>query len=204
MYIKYYEDVSLSSSFRSSDSFFSLSMCACAELKHVADTSESWVPMHNQRSSCDTASTPANLEDESMISTRGYRCVVLEAGYIARKNKNLNLRIFFFFRFFLILLVTSAAHEGQNQLRPKSILSQQVEGIPSEVKSESELWKREAKIVPFAQFFSSFYLAAMAQYDLTSVIAPYLDRHLVLPLLEHLQKTKVGSAVIQFSTFSLA
>jgi translation initiation factor 3 subunit E len=29
----------------------------------------------------------------------------------------------------------------------------------------------------------------MAEYDLTKTIIPYLDRHLVLPLLAHLQET---------------
>jgi hypothetical protein len=33
---------------------------------------------------------------------------------------------------------------------------------------------------------------ALAQFDLTFRVAPYLDRHLVLPLLEHVQKIKVG------------
>ncbi len=39
----------------------------------------------------------------------------------------------------------------------------------------------------------------MAQYDLTNVMAPYLDRHLVLPLLEHLQKAKVNNDSQLFS-----
>ena len=40
--------------------------------------------------------------------------------------------------------------------------------------------------------------ARMAEFDLLPKITPYLDKHLLFPLLEHVQKLQVPSLAINF------